>query len=213
MRSLVSFLIGCVVGAAGVLGYLHETAGAQPASATAAESPAARRDSPTRTGSAPPSVRETGALVSAGPARVLPSGLIIPVQGVPANKLRRDFTDPRGGGRTHGALDILAPTGTPVLAVTSGRIRKLFTSKAGGLTIYQYDSAEEICYYYAHLDRYAPGVVEGMTVAQGDVIGYVGVTGNARGTPHLHFSVTLLTPTKEWWKGEAIDPFPLLTGR
>ena len=211
MRSLVPFLIGCVVGAAAVLGYVHESAKAQPAPVERTASPTnsvARRE---REVVIP--MRETGALVSGEPARVLSSGLIIPVQGVPSSALRRDFNDPRGGGRSHGALDILAPMGTPVLAVAGGRIRKLFTSNAGGLTIYQYDAAEERCYYYAHLDRYAPGLVEGMTVAQGDVIGFVGITGNARGTPHLHFSVTILTPTKEWWKGESIDPFPLLTGR
>ena len=95
----------------------------------------------------------------------------------------------------------------------AGTIKKLFTSRAGGITIYEFDRAEDRCYYYAHLDRYAPNVVEGMQVAQGDVIGYVGTTGNApANTPHLHFAIMILPPTKEWWQGEPIDPFPLLTG-
>lgn len=214
MRSLVSFLIGCVVGAAAVLGYRHETAKVQAAPVKRVASPTNSVARNARQVVAP--IRETGGLVSAEPlpSFVLPSGLIVPVQGVPPTALRRDFNDRRGGGRMHGALDILAPKGTPVVAVTDGTIRKLFTSNAGGLTIYHYDVAEERCYYYAHLDRYAPGLVEGMTVAQGDVIGYVGTTGNAPPrTPHLHFSVLVLTPTKEWWKGESIDPYPLLTGR
>ncbi len=139
--------------------------------------------------------------------------LAIPVIGVTAAELRQDFTDNRSGGRTHGALDILAPRGTPVVAAVDGTIKKLFTSRAGGLTIYQYDVAQERCYYYAHLDGYARGIREGKVVKQGDIIGYVGITGNAPpGAPHLHFAITILTPTKEWWKGEVLDPYPLLTG-
>ena len=200
----MSFLIGCVLGATGVLMWVHETRAADGLPAVAAQG-----------------TPVTAAATSARPAvpvratsRALRASLLIPVAGFPADKLKSDFTDPRSGGRSHGAIDILAPRGTPVIAATDGKIRKLFNSKAGGLTIYQYDVAEELCYYYAHLDRYADGVSEGMTVRAGDVIGYVGITGNAPPTaPHLHFAVTRLPPTKEWWKGEAIDPYPLLTGR
>ena len=138
--------------------------------------------------------------------------LLIPVQGITAAQLRNTFHERRGGGRTHQAIDILAPYGTPVVAVHDGKIRKLFTSKAGGITIYQSDPAEEKIYYYAHLDRYADGMREGKMVSRGEVIGYVGTSGNARSTPHLHFAITILPPTKEWWKGEAIDPYPLLKG-
>lgn len=138
--------------------------------------------------------------------------LMIPVQGITSAQLRNTFHERRGGGRTHQAIDILAPYGTPVVAAHDGKIRKLFTSKAGGITIYQTDPAEEKIYYYAHLDRYAAGVREGKLVSRGDVIGYVGTSGNARSTPHLHFAVTILPSTKEWWKGEAIDPYPLLKG-
>jgi murein DD-endopeptidase MepM/ murein hydrolase activator NlpD len=98
-----------------------------------------------------------------------------------------------------------------VVASVDGTIRKLFTSRAGGLTIYQFDVAEERVYYYAHLDRYADGLQEGAFVQRGTVIGYVGTSGNAPiGTPHLHFAVEALPPTKEWWKGEPLNPYPLL---
>ena len=136
--------------------------------------------------------------------------LIVPVQGIEAKALRDDFTQPRSNGRTHGAIDILAPLGTPVVAAADGTIRKLFSSKAGGLTIYQFDRDEKLLYYYAHLDRYDPSITEGEFVVQGTVIGYVGTTGNARGTPHLHFSVEELPPSKEWWKGTPVNPYPLL---
>lgn len=190
MRTTVSFLIGCVFGATGALMYVHESA--------ASPSPAQ-----------PVKAATAMALPRAGA-----DGLLIPVEGVAAADLRRDFDDPRGGGRVHEALDIRAARGTPVVAAADGTVRKLFTSRAGGLTIYQFDPAEELCYYYAHLDRYADGIREGMRVRRGEVIGYVGTSGNAPpDTPHLHFAVTRLLPTKEWWKGEAVDPFPLLTGR
>jgi murein DD-endopeptidase MepM/ murein hydrolase activator NlpD len=134
------------------------------------------------------------------------------VQGVQASDLRDTYSEARSGGRTHNAIDILAPYGTPVVASVDGTIRKLFTSKAGGLTIYQFDRDESRVYYYAHLERYADGLAEGQVVARGTVIGYVGTSGNAPiGTPHLHFAIEDLPPTKEWWKGEPINPYPLLT--
>jgi peptidoglycan LD-endopeptidase LytH len=137
--------------------------------------------------------------------------ILVPVAGVKPEQLRDTFLQARGGGRRHGALDILAPHGTPVVAAVDGTIRKLFHSKAGGVTIYQFDLAEERVYYYAHLERYADGLHEGQRVKQGDVIGYVGVTGNAPpGTPHLHFAIEILTAEKRWWKGTAVNPYPLL---
>lgn len=138
--------------------------------------------------------------------------LVIPVEGVTADRLKSNFNEARGGGsRVHHAIDILAPRGTPVRAAVSGTIRKLFVSKAGGITIYEFDRTEKKCYYYAHLDRYSGLLREGMTVERGDVIGYVGTTGNApANTPHLHFAIAILPPEKEWWKGDPIDPYPLL---
>ncbi len=138
------------------------------------------------------------------------AGIIIPVTGVTAGDLRDSFSQARSGGRVHNAIDIMAPRGTPVVAAVDGPLRKFLASKAGGLTVYQFDTQGERVYYYAHLDRYANGIEEGQFVRQGTVVGYVGTTGNTRGTPHLHFSIGVLPPTKEWWKGESLNPYPLL---
>src|SRR5437764_4494215 len=139
--------------------------------------------------------------------------IVIPVAGVARAALRDDF-DNIHSGHPHHAIDILAPRGTPVLAAVDGTIRKLFDSRAGGLTIYEFDLATERSYYYAHLDSYADNVVEGMRVRQGDVIGYVGTTGNApANTPHLHFAITILPPGKAWSKGDAIAPYQILVER
>ena len=136
--------------------------------------------------------------------------LAVPVKGVDRSDLQDSFADSRGTG-PHEAIDIPAPRGTPVVAVEDGRIAKLFSSKPGGLTIYLFDPTETFCYYYAHLDGYAAGLREGQAVKKGEVIGYVGTTGNAPpDTPHLHFAVFRLTPERQWWKGEAINPYPLL---
>jgi murein DD-endopeptidase MepM/ murein hydrolase activator NlpD len=140
--------------------------------------------------------------------------LVLPVQGITPEKLQNTFDDSRSGGRVHEAIDILAPRNTPVLAVEDGRVAKLFTSKQGGLTIYQFDPSETYAYYYAHLERYADGVKEGIVLRRGQVIGYVGTSGNAPPeTPHLHFAIFRLTPEKRWWEGDPLNPFPILGGR
>ena len=137
-------------------------------------------------------------------------GIGSPLAGLRPGNLRDTFYDSRDG-RPHEALDIMAPRGTPVLAVDSGTIRKLFHSRAGGLTVYQFDAREIYCYYYAHLDRYAKGLAEGLTVKRGDLIAYIGSTGNASpAAPHLHFAIFELGPDKRWWEGRPIDPYPLL---
>ena len=139
--------------------------------------------------------------------------LKLPVDGVDRKDLRNTFAEARGS-RTHEALDILAPRGTKVRAVEDGRVQKLFTSKAGGLTIYEFDPTETFAYYYAHLDRYEDGLREGQMVKRGDVIGYVGSTGNASpDAPHLHFAIFRLGPEKRWWKGDPINPYLVLTER
>jgi len=138
--------------------------------------------------------------------------LLIPVQGVRAEDLRDNFNETRGGHR-HEAIDIMAPRGTPVLAADDGRVVKLFLSKPGGITVYQLDDSQTYCYYYAHLDRYAPGLKEGTLLRKGDVLGYVGSTGNASpDAPHLHFAISKLGPERHWWEGAPIDPYGFLAG-
>jgi peptidoglycan LD-endopeptidase LytH len=135
----------------------------------------------------------------------------IPVEGVKPEQLVRSYDERRSGTRAHEALDILAPRNTPVRAIEDGTVARLFESKAGGITIYQFDPTEQFCYYYAHLERYADGLREGDTVKRGQVIGYVGTTGNApKNTPHLHFAVFKLTAAKHWWEGTPIDPYDIL---
>ena len=117
----------------------------------------------------------------------------------------------RAGTRRHEALDILAPRNTPVLAVENGTVAKLFLSKPGGNTIYQFDPTSTYAYYYAHLERYADGLKDGDRIERGQVIGYVGTSGNAPpDTPHLHFAIFKLAEAKRWWRGVAIDPYPVL---
>jgi peptidoglycan LD-endopeptidase LytH len=136
--------------------------------------------------------------------------LSMPIAGIRPEQLADAFWDAREGGR-HEALDIPAPRGTPVRAVADGVIEKLFTSRKGGLTVYQFDGSGGWCFYYAHLNRYAEGLREGEAVSVGDMIGYVGSTGNASpDAPHLHLAVFQLGPEKKWWEGKAIDPLPLL---
>jgi len=139
--------------------------------------------------------------------------LLIPVQGVRRDQLQDTFTDARSQGRRHDAIDILAPAGTPVLAVADGSVEKLFDSERGGLTVYQFEPSGRYAYYYAHLQRYADGLAEKQTIRRGQVLGYVGSTGNADpGAPHLHFEIHRLGPEKQWWKGESLNPYPLLRG-
>jgi len=170
------------------------------------------------TGSSSPTVAPRAAAIEA--ARLSTADAIgvlagrdleIPVQGVKATDLHDTFNDARALGRRHDAIDIMAPRGTEVLAVDDGTIAKLFTSKAGGLTIYQFDPTETFSYYYAHLDRYAVGLAEYQRVRRGQLLGYVGSTGNASETaPHLHFAIARLDTDRSWWKGDPINPYPLL---
>jgi murein DD-endopeptidase MepM/ murein hydrolase activator NlpD len=156
---------------------------------------------------APPPVSAAAAptVVESGPR------IGLPIAGLQLKDIQDTFSQLRGGTRPHEATDIVAPRGTPVLAVDAGTIKKLFNSKPGGLTVYQFDSAAVYCYYYGHLDHYAVRVKEGMAVKRGDVIGYVGTTGNApANTPHLHFVIFKLGPEKRWWEGTPINPYPFL---
>ncbi|HEU4835379.1 MAG TPA: M23 family metallopeptidase [Pyrinomonadaceae bacterium] len=140
--------------------------------------------------------------------------LIIPVAGVRPDQLIDTFDEARSEGRVHDAIDIMAAAETPVLAASDGKILKLFNSDRGGTTIYQLNTNGDLVFYYAHLSRYAVGLVEGNTVKQGEVIAYVGDTGNAGpGNYHLHFSIAAVSDPKRYWEGTNINPYPLLHDR
>ncbi len=148
-------------------------------------------------------------------AAVLAPGasLLIPVRGVRPDQLRDSYHDARSGGRVHNAIDIMAPGGTPVLAAADGTIHRLRTGGLGGITIYQLGADGRTLFYYAHLQRYAAGIRDGTPVQRGQVIAYVGDTGNAGpGNYHLHFSVGLLRDMNRWWESDNVNPYPLLAG-
>lgn len=167
-------------------------------------------------GPAAPSPR-TGAAAGAAAVDLALHGvpLPVPVQGIGRNQLSDTFNDSRGGGsRVHEALDIMAPRNSPILAIDDGRVVKLFISNQGGLTIYQFDPTETYCYYYAHLERYAGGLQEGQAVRRGQLLGYVGTSGNANPDgPHLHFAIFRLNADKKWWQGTPVNPYPLIRGQ
>jgi peptidoglycan LD-endopeptidase LytH len=134
--------------------------------------------------------------------------LMVPVEGFTPRMLRDNYTAGRGAGKIHGALDILAPRSTPVLAAADHVIGRLFEGPVGGIVIYAYDEDGQFVYYYAHLERYRRGLAIGDRVAKGSVIGYVGTTGNApANTPHLHFQVMKRGRGRAWWDGPPINPY------
>ena len=140
--------------------------------------------------------------------------LLIPVQGVTADKLVDSFDDLRGGTRHHEALDIMSPRGTPVLSADAGQVLKLHNSVAGGLSIYVADTSQRYIMLYAHLDRYRPGLAAGLPVKKGELLGYVGFTGNANpAAPHLHFAIARSDNMKDWWKGTPLNPFLVWRGK
>lgn len=234
LRGLLLFLLGGLVGANAT--YFMMSRDAAPRSAT---DPAERVETPLPVQAPndgaddqavpdrastpmlpPPAVRATGVGPTPAGTVLAPlgdgasgAGLLLPVQGITTAQLQDTFTDARSGGRVHDAIDIMAPAGTPVLAVADGTVEKLFDSKLGGTTLYQFNPQRTIAYYYAHLQGYAPGIVEKQSLKRGQVIGYVGTTGNANPDgPHLHFAIFELGPEQQWWKGTAINPYPQLRG-
>ncbi|MFN2400609.1 MAG: M23 family metallopeptidase [Gemmatimonadaceae bacterium] len=155
---------------------------------------------------------DSSAAPTATPAELneLRAHLIIPVAGVRPADLSDNFAAARAG-HAHEALDIPAPLGTAVVSAVDGRLLKLHSSAAGGLMIYTADSSDKFILMYAHLDRYAGGLTVGEVLRTGQLLGYVGTTGNApRGTPHLHFAVARGVPSRQWWKGVPVNPYPLL---
>jgi murein DD-endopeptidase MepM/ murein hydrolase activator NlpD len=217
MKALLIFLVGALVGANIVYFVLRAHPAANPARTPVAAASALPSVAPPAI--ATPAAPATTAAPSTPPAPattvVDAADLLLPVAGIQASQLQETFQDRRGGGeRAHEALDIMAPRGTPVLAAIDGTVEKLFESVPGGTTIYEFDQARTHAYYYAHLDRYAAGLAEGQQLHRGDVIGYVGSTGNAsENAPHLHFAIFVLGPEKHWWQGVAIDPYPLLQAK
>lgn len=163
---------------------------------------------------APSPIPETSATPAPAISQAAPfnsAALLIPVAGVRPEQLRDTFQEARSEGLSHDAIDIPAARGTPVLAAADGRIVKFFNSERGGITIYQLSADEKLIYYYAHLERYADGLNEGHFARRGEVIAYVGDTGNAGpGNFHLHFSVAIISDPKRYWTGTNINPYPLL---
>ena len=145
-----------------------------------------------------------------------PTGLAVPVVGVKPRELADTYTQARAGGaRRHDAIDIMAPTGRPVVAAAPGRVEKIFFSPGGvGNTVYVRSDDKRWIYYYAHLSAYAPGLHEGQHLLRGAPVGFVGATGNANPAgPHLHFAINRMEPGEKWWQGTAINPYPLLAGK
>ncbi|MCR8714622.1 M23 family metallopeptidase [Stenotrophomonas indicatrix] len=211
MRPAQLIVLGLVMGVAA--GWWLQRDGGPSADAGIRPLAVAQTSAAADSARAVPVEQATTAIAAPAPAATgdTPSDLLLPVQGITPSQLQDTFTDARSEGRVHDAIDIMATAGTPVLAVADGHVEKLFDSERGGLTVYQFEPSGRWCYYYAHLQRYADGLTEKQTLKRGDVIGYVGSTGNANPeAPHLHFEVHLLGPEKQWWKGESINPYPLL---
>jgi peptidoglycan LD-endopeptidase LytH len=235
MKWLLTLLLGIVIGVVGAVLYLGRdvastgTPAPGPAvtPAPAAAPPAAPQ------ASAPPQAANAAVPLPPGelpevvpPAPVSPAPasvdmnvkptlgpLLVPVAGVSAKELTDTFNQARGSERRHEALDIMAAKGTPVLAAADGKVVKLFNSKQGGLTVYQFDPSEKYAYYYAHLDSYAPDLKEGQQLRRGQMVGYVGVTGNSDpNAPHLHFAIFELNADKKWWEGTPVNPYPYMAG-
>jgi murein DD-endopeptidase MepM/ murein hydrolase activator NlpD len=215
------FVAGAALVAVLITKYSHgaRTPAAGPAGSVSSDDGLADLDAPileerprlTAATSGTASGEGTPVLKAAPPEALTHRKFAIPVEGVKPDQLVRSFEDRRSGTRAHEALDILAPRNTPVRAIDDGTIARLFESKAGGTTIYQFDPTEQFCYYYAHLERYVDGLREGDQVKKGQIIGYVGTSGNApKNTPHLHFAIFKLTSAKRWWEGTPIDPYDIL---
>lgn len=216
MRLLLVFLAGLLLGANLVYFAMHRGAWhsrSTPTIAATTTTPIATMPNPATPATAATPTRSAEAS-SATPSAIGPTGLLLPVAGVRADRLVDTYSQSRSEGRVHDAIDIMAPRGTPVLAASDGIVAKLFASERGGLTIYEFDPTSTWVYYYAHLDRYAEGLAEGQALRRGDVIAYVGSTGNASpDAPHLHFEVSRLGPDKHWWQATPVNPYPLLGGR
>lgn len=134
--------------------------------------------------------------------REAPQSVAVPVAGVARRSLVDTWGGARSGGRRHEGIDIFAPRGTAVIAATEGIVARIGDNRLGGRSVWVYGPGRQR-HYYAHLDRYEDTLSAGDRVAAGDVLGYVGNSGNAQGTPpHLHYGIYTMSG--------AINPYPLL---
>ena len=204
------FLAGLVAMALVMMAFLGGSAPAPlRSSAVPPVAAAADRAAPVSDVTAPPA--EKVALVHQAEEDLKARRLEVPIPGVDRGELPDSFDERRGGPRPHAAMDLPAPKHTPVVAVEDGTIARLYEGTEGGIAVYQYDPSGAYAYYYAHLDRYADGLEKGQPVKRGQVIGYVGTTGNApAGTPQLHFAILALDDFKRWWDGTPVDPLAVL---
>ncbi len=197
---MLIFVAGVIVGTSGLYVYLRAEGIYRPRVAMASM----------RGGSVEPAL-PLPRIVDDDLHNLLKRDLTMPISGATADTLYDSFTKSRPGKKTHEAIDIPAPSGTPIHALGDGTIAKLSVNARGGITIYQFDPDEVYCYTYAHLDRYANRLREGISVKHGDVIGYVGTTGDAPANgPHLHLQIARLREDKHWWEGAPINPYPIL---
>lgn len=179
--------------------------GAQPAPAPA---PAPSTASP-----APFSPAPTTTTLASDVEYLISRHLLLPVAGADVGKLEDSFNEGRDGDRTHRAIDILAPRGTPILSADDGKILRMTTSSLGGITMYTVDSETRLVYYYAHMDHYNDAMSPGRSIVRGDTLGFVGTTGNApKDIPHLHFQIMRWAADGKYWNGEPIDPYEALGG-
>ena len=220
--SAAGFIAGMVVMAAlftifpagpwPMAGETTQAAPIRPGESPVAEVRPSAKETPPAVTTPPPTPTLEVPAMSANTVEVLRTRqLEVPVKDAKRADLREMFNEQRGSQRRHEAIDILAPRNTPVVAVEDGIVARLFLSDAGGITLYQFDPTTTYVYYYAHLESYAPGLKEGDRLKRGEVLGYVGTTGNApKDTPHLHFAIFEMTDKKQWWQGTPIDPYQVL---
>ena len=171
----------------------------------------AAQESRSATGAASVPAPTGSAIATDADLQLLSQEIAMPIAGIDPAKLKSSFNDLRGATRHHEALDIMSPRRTPVLSAAKGRLIKLFTSTAGGLMVYAADSSERFILMYGHLDEYAAGMRDGIALDHGELIGYVGSTGNALASaPHLHFAIARSANVNRWWMGTPVDPLPVL---
>jgi len=184
--------------------------GAPPAAKPVAASRPGRSTTPEFPGA---TVAVMGGSSASAAAYLVSRHIIVPVAGADMSKVEDSFYEARDGGRTHRAIDILAPRNTPILAADDGKIIRMTTSELGGISMYTVDPDARLVYYYAHMDHYNDAMSPGREIVKGDTLGFVGTTGNApKDTPHLHFQVMSWPADNKYWDGEAIDPYEALGG-